>query len=47
MELGSCTVNVISLDDLITIKRHINRPKDQVAAVQLEALKRLRENEGR
>ncbi len=43
IDLGSCTVNVICLDDLITIKRHLNRPKDQVAAVQLESLKRLRE----
>lgn len=41
--LGACPVGVIGLDDLIAIKRHINRPKDQVALVQLEALKRLRQ----
>ncbi|HMC64949.1 MAG TPA: hypothetical protein VKI65_08405 [Gemmataceae bacterium] len=45
MDLGSCKVLVIGLDDLISIKRHINRPKDQVVAVQLEALKRLRDAE--
>jgi predicted nucleotidyltransferase len=43
MDLGSIRVLVIGLDDLIAIKRHINRPKDQVAAVQLEALRRLRD----
>ncbi|PYV20131.1 MAG: hypothetical protein DMG07_00020 [Acidobacteria bacterium] len=47
MDLGSCQALVISLDDLITIKRHINRPKDQIAAVQLEALKRMRQSEGK
>src|SRR5262249_43042797 len=43
INLGSVQVSVIGLDDLITIKRHINRPKDQVAALQLEALRRLRD----
>jgi predicted nucleotidyltransferase len=43
ISLGTCTVSVISLDDLIAIKRHIKRAKDQAALVQLEALKRLRE----
>lgn len=43
MDLGGRTVLVISLDDLIVIKRHINRPKDQTAAVQLEALQKLRD----
>ena len=43
IDLGSVRVSMISLDDLIAIKRHINRPKDQVAALQLEALRRLRE----
>jgi hypothetical protein len=41
LEVGS--VPIISLDDLIAIKRHINRPKDQAVALQLEALKRLRD----
>jgi predicted nucleotidyltransferase len=40
---GSVQLLTISLDDLIAIKRHIGRPKDKVALVQLEALKRLRE----
>jgi predicted nucleotidyltransferase len=40
--VGDLTIGVIGLDDLIAIKRHINRPKDQIALVQLEALKRLR-----
>jgi hypothetical protein len=43
IDLGSVQVSVISLDDLIAIKRHINRPKDQVAALQLEALRHLRD----
>jgi hypothetical protein len=37
-------LNVIGLDDLITIKLHINRPKDQAALFQLEAPKRLRQS---
>jgi predicted nucleotidyltransferase len=37
---------VIGLDDLIRIKRHINRPKDRESLLQLEAIKRLREQEG-
>jgi predicted nucleotidyltransferase len=43
MNLGELPVRVIGLDDLIAIKRHIRRPKDQAALFQLEALKRLRE----
>src|SRR5438105_4745290 len=42
MSLGTLNVYVIGLDDLIAIKRHIYRPKDQIALLQLEALKRLR-----
>ena len=37
---------VIGLDDLIRIKRHIGRPKDRESLLQLEAIKRLREQEG-
>jgi predicted nucleotidyltransferase len=44
VKLGSVEVEVIALDDLIAIKRHINRPKDRVAAEQLEALRRLRDS---
>ena len=36
----------IGLDDLIRIKRHVNRPKDRESLLQLEAIKRLREQEG-
>jgi predicted nucleotidyltransferase len=42
--VGAQKLSVISLDDLIAIKRHINRPKDQVALLQLEVLKRLRQS---
>jgi predicted nucleotidyltransferase len=41
-DLDTCQIAVISLDDLIAIKRHINRAKDQAALVQLEAIRRLR-----
>jgi predicted nucleotidyltransferase len=44
--IGGRPVQVIGLDDLIRIKRHINRPKDRESLVQLEAIKRLREREG-
>jgi predicted nucleotidyltransferase len=43
IQVGAGTLQTIGLDDLIAIKRHIGRPKDKVALVQLEALKRLRE----
>ena len=41
--VGEISLLVIGLDDLIAIKRHINRPKDQATLVQLEALKQLRD----
>jgi len=40
------SVLTIGLDDLIRIKRHLGRPKDRDALFQLEAIKRLREQEG-
>jgi len=43
VRLGEIEVRFMGLDDLITVKRHIRRPKDQVALLQLEAIKRLRE----
>jgi predicted nucleotidyltransferase len=46
VELGGRPVHVIGLDDLICIKRYLGRPKDQGALLQLEAIKRLREQEG-
>jgi hypothetical protein len=43
IDLGVGLVTTIGLDDLIKVKRHINRSKDQAALVQLEALKQLRD----
>jgi predicted nucleotidyltransferase len=43
MRVGEFDVLVMSLDDLITVKRHINRPKDREALYHLEAIKRLRD----
>src|SRR5207245_1782264 len=40
---GSVNLVTIGLDDLIAIKRHIGRPKDKAALLQLEALKQLRQ----
>lgn len=42
MDLDTCRVAVIGLDDLIAVKRHIRRAKDQAALVQLEAIRQLR-----
>ncbi len=44
--IGGRQTRVIGLDDLIRIKRHIGRPKDRESLLQLEAIKRLREQEG-
>jgi predicted nucleotidyltransferase len=44
--LGEHQVQVISLDDLIAIKRHIGRPKDRESLYQLLAIKRKREETG-
>lgn len=38
--------HVIGLDDLIRIKRYLGRPRDRESLLQLEAIKRLREQEG-
>jgi predicted nucleotidyltransferase len=46
-KLGNNDVLVIDLDDLITIKQHIRRPKDQESLMQLLAIKRTREETGR
>lgn len=46
--LGEYQVDVISLDDLIAIKQHINRPKDRDSLYQLLAIKKIRnEQQGR
>ena len=41
-ELAGLALQVLSLDDLIAIKRHLARPKDRIMLVQLEAIQRLR-----
>ncbi|MFN0152175.1 MAG: hypothetical protein ACKVU1_15845 [bacterium] len=40
--VGEQTLNVISLADLIRIKRHLGRPKDVASLAQLEAIQRIR-----
>jgi predicted nucleotidyltransferase len=46
LEIAGRPVRVIGLADLIRIKRHLARPKDRESLLQLEAIKRLREEEG-
>jgi predicted nucleotidyltransferase len=46
LQIGGRTVPVIGLEDLIRIKRHLARPKDRESLLQLEAIKRLRQEEG-
>lgn len=41
-DLGTCAVLVAGLDDLIAMKLAAGRPKDLVAAEELQAIKRLR-----
>ncbi len=45
MPFGEVTIKVASLDDLIRIKQHINRPKDRDSLMHLLAIKRVREEE--
>jgi predicted nucleotidyltransferase len=42
MKLGDATLAVISLDDLIRIKQHIQRPKDRESLLHLLAIRKLR-----
>jgi predicted nucleotidyltransferase len=42
-DIGTAMVKAIALDDLIAIKKHIHRPKDQAALFQLEAIKKMRD----
>jgi predicted nucleotidyltransferase len=46
VSIGGHPTRVIALDDLIRIKRYIGRPKDRESLLHLEAIKRLREQEG-
>ena len=41
--IGQHPVRIIGLDDLIAVKQHIRRPKDQAALFQLLAIKKIRE----
>jgi predicted nucleotidyltransferase len=41
-EVGPLILRTIGLDDLLTLKRHINRLKDQESIAQLLAIKRIR-----
>jgi predicted nucleotidyltransferase len=42
-DLGGQIVQTIGLDDLLAVKLHIKRAKDQESIVQLKAIKRIRE----
>ncbi len=44
--VGEMNLAVIDLDDLIGIKRHVNRPKDRESLFQLLAINRIREETG-
>jgi predicted nucleotidyltransferase len=46
-QLGDHSVMVIDLDDLIRIKKHVDRPKDRDSLYQLLAIKRVREETGK
>jgi predicted nucleotidyltransferase len=46
VQIGGRAVRVIGLEDLIRVKRHLGRPKDRESLLQLEAIKRLRAEEG-
>jgi len=44
--VGEVNLITIGLEDLITIKRHIGRPKDKAALAQLEVIKQARDRQG-
>lgn len=46
VEIGGRPVRVIGLLDLMRIKRHLGRPKDRESLLHLEAIQRLRTEEG-
>lgn len=46
VQIGGRAVRLIGLEDLMRIKRHLGRPKDRESLLHLEAIKRLREEEG-
>ncbi len=46
VSIGGHPIRVIGLDDLIRIKQYLGRPKDRESLLQLQAIKRLRDQEG-
>lgn len=46
IDLAGKAIRLIGLDDLIRIKRYLGRPKDRASLAELEAIKRLRDQEG-
>jgi len=46
VSIGGRPTHVIGLDDLIRIRQHLGRPRDRESLPHLEAIKRLREQEG-
>ncbi len=46
LSIGGHSIRVIGLDDLIRIKQFLGRPKDRESLLQLQAIKRLRDQEG-
>ncbi len=45
-DLDGLTIKAIGLDDLIRIKRHLDRPKDRESLMHLLAIKQLRQEQG-
>ncbi|MCG8511807.1 MAG: nucleotidyltransferase, partial [Rhodospirillales bacterium] len=44
-DIAGHSVKVISLDDLIRIKEHIQRPKDRESLMHLRAIKQVRDEQ--
>ncbi len=47
VNVGDLALKVISLEDLIRIKQHINRPKDRDSLMHLLAIKRVRDEQAK
>ena len=47
LPLGPSQIKVMSLDDLIQVKQHVNRPKDRDSLMHLLAIKRIRDEGNR
>lgn len=47
IDLMGVKCRLIGLDDLITVKEAVGRPKDQLAATELRAIRELRDEKGR